>query len=284
MKRRKRSSSGKDGEPNAADGGFFQMVSKTTQAKGIATGIAALVLGGSSIVSTKLSGFEAGAEFVAAIEYVESRKNADCDVILADMVVDETLKEVGNIPKISMEMLKSYVSSGFDWDSVYEKNASVLSTAIEGSKTEGLQQIKLSESLLRNSQVITDIIRLLVPNYFLIELVNAAFSFSFGDWAALAKTTSVTDVSTHLDWNDWDIILRNSVLEISTSALLLALGYILFVLPTTSVILTERDVQLSKGIDDACKIASTKDKSGGKVVGVFGFLHVNGVAKTLMTK
>jgi hypothetical protein len=137
--------------------------------------------------------------------------------------------------------------------------------------------------LLRNSQVITDIIRLLVPNYFLIELVNAAFSFSFGDWAAVAKPTPISDVSTQLDWNDWNIILSDSILELSTSALVLALGYVLFVLPTTSVILTERDIQLSKGIDDACRIASAKDESGGKVVGVFGFLHVNGVAKTLMT-
>jgi pheromone shutdown protein TraB len=285
MKRRKRSSIEKDNnnETDANDGGFLQMVSKTTQSKGIATGIAALILGGSSIISTKLSGFEAGAEFVAAIEYVESRTDADCDVVLADMVVDETLKGVGNIPKISMEMFKSYISSGFDWNNVYEKNASVLSTAINGSKAEGLQQLKLIESLLRNSQVITDIIRLLVPNYFLIELVNAAFSFSFGDWAAVAKPTPISDVSTQLDWNDWNIILSDSILELSTSALVLALGYVLFVLPTTSVILTERDIQLSKGIDDACRIASAKDESGGKVVGVFGFLHVNGVAKTLMT-
>jgi pheromone shutdown protein TraB len=281
MERRKRSSNGTDAEPGSTDGGFLRMVSKTTQAKGIPTGIAALVLGGSSIISTKLSGFEAGAEFVAAIEYVESRKDADCDVILADMMVDETLKGVGNIPKISIDMLKSYISSGFDWGSVYEKNASVLSTAIGGSTTEGLQQIKLSESLLRNRQVITDILRLLVPNYFLIEVVNAAFSF--GDWAAVAKTTSVNELSTSLDLNDWNTMLSNSILELSTSTLLLILGYILFVLPATSVILTERDIQLSKGIDDACRIASIKDESGGKVVGVFGFLHVNGVAKILMT-
>ena len=65
------------------------------------------------------------------------------------------------------------------------------------------------------------------------------------------------------------------------------LGYVLVALPTSRIILSERDDQLAKGIEDACKFASEKrsgandDDNGGRVVCVLGFLHVNGVAKKL---
>lgn len=270
------------------DDGFLRMVSKTTESKGIATGLAALILGGTSIISTKLSGFEAGAEFVTAIEYVESRKDSFCDVILADTAVDETLKGVGSIPMKSFEMMRSYVLSGLDWDSVYVKNASVLSTAVGATHEEGIPLLKLNLALIRNRGVVTDIARLLIPNYVLIELINAVSTFSFGDVAAAAANSggldTISEVASATTLSQLMSIIYNVFFQVVESTILLSLGYLLFVLPTTGVILTDRDVQLSNGIEDACKIASLKKSNGGKVVAVLGFLHVNGVAKTVMTQ
>lgn len=81
--------------------------------------------------------------------------------------------------------------------------------------------------------------------------------------------------------------------ELLVSASLLVWGYVALALPATRLILCERDDQLSRGIQAACRIAASKHKNlqnsassetNGRVVAVLGLLHVNGVAQRLLTQ
>ena len=93
---------------------FINMVTKTIEARGVSTGFAAAILGAASSISNSLSGFEQGLEFIRAIEFIDENDNDNyCDIILADRIVDETLRQVGSVPSLSMEMLQTYILSGF---------------------------------------------------------------------------------------------------------------------------------------------------------------------------
>ena len=80
---------------------YIEMISKTVQKRGLPTGVAAAVLAGFSGLQTAISGFTPGLEFTTAVDC--SIEN-DCDIILADQVVDETLRRIGTLPQISWEM------------------------------------------------------------------------------------------------------------------------------------------------------------------------------------
>jgi len=270
---------------------YFMMVKKTIEARGFATGIAAAVLGSASGISTALSGFEPGLEFVTAIDYVNIKAkklssgniadvNERVDIILADRIVDETLQRIGSLPSIATDMLKLYIENGFNWASVYGCQSEVLNNAIAGDKSNG-EYLDLGKALFRNKQVIQDLIRITLPSLALVLIVNSALILSLDG----SITSSIATFDIH------KYGLKDAMVDISTIFILI-LGYMMVALPTVKVVLTERDEQLTKGINDACRIISEKYESEGdleslknrqgRVVAVLGFLHVNGVKKLLM--
>ena len=64
------------------------------------------------------------------------------------------------------------------------------------------------------------------------------------------------------------------------SLLILSFFYLGIALPAVKVIVTERDDILTQGIQEACQKAG----EGGKVVAVLGMLHINGVAKRMLSE
>lgn len=298
-------------------GDYLKMVSKTIETKGFSTGIAAAVLGGATGLSSALSGFEAGLEFMTAINYVQqqnkeeetrvqdgagnkgaktTKASRDCDIILGDQIVDETLKRVGSLPTVSLNMWKDFQRQGFNWKSTYHKDAMVLNNAILGDdqlKQKGYQ-IEMGSFLFRNRDVVSDLFRLTLPTLLLVQLSvlllnNGLILSVLGDtWVDLAPS---------LSQSDWQSLATDLSVEILTSAIVLFVGYIALALPAVRVILSERDSQLVDAIHSACKVAAEKcekidgddtnndDSSNSqhpRVVAVLGLLHVNGIAKSIL--
>ncbi len=317
---------------------YLEMVSKTIQTRGISTGIAAGILGGASSISSSLSGFETGLEFITAIEYVERHNkrnnscNDSCDIILGDRLVDETMKGVGSLPRISLNMWNQFINPSrssttlssttatptnvkFNWKETYGIDANVASDAIFGDNKlkQAGYQIDMGKVLTRNENVKNDLLRLLLPTFAFVQMT---ILLSNGSLLALAASTNnlstlpqemnmILDISLLMTDTDWNNLLVNFIVEVITSGLILAIGYISLALPAVRVILTERDDQLTESIVAACKIASTKQsrdvvegieeeevnedgikraKQGRakRVVAVLGLLHVNGIAKKLI--
>jgi len=268
-------------------GSYVNMVVKTIEARGLSTGLAAAVLGGASQLSSYLSGFQPGFEFTTAMEFVESQEDR-CDVILADRMVDETLRRVGELPSISLEMVQNFLDSGFNWEETYGKEAQVLKNAVSGN---GELEVDMAKALFRSNDVVIDLARLTLPTFIFIEGINVLFGSAFNRFNPIAAAdlsvslgSLFVDLASTMTVIDWNSFAGDFAFELLSNALQLFLGYILLALPASRVILSERDHQLTKGIDDACKFAAKKniDGKGGRVVCVLGMLHVNGVAKKIM--
>ena len=267
-------------------GSYITMVAKTIESRGLSTGIAAAVLGGVSSLSSFLSGFQPGFEFITALEFVESQDN-QCDVILADRMVDETLRRVGDLPSVSLEMFQNFLDSGLDWEQTYGKEAKVLKNAVSGN---GELEVDMGKTLFRSTDVVVDLARLTLPTFLFVEAINVAFGSAISALNPIATadmSMSMGSLFVHLasmTVGDWNSFAGDTAFELLSSALELFLGYMLLALPTSRVILSERDDQLTRGIDDACKFAAAKNTNGkgGRVVCVLGLLHVNGVAKNIL--
>lgn len=305
---------------NNPSGDYINMVSKTIQYKGISTGIAAAVLGVASGLSSIFSGFEAGLEFITAIQYVQKNNNkqypnndddnnsemkmtypqpkTSCDIILGDQIVDETLKRVGSLPTISSNMWKEFIQQKFNWSETYGKDSVILSDAIVGDeilKQKGLQ-IELSRVLFRNKDVMIDLFRLLLPTFLFIQIV-AIITMLVNDSSTIENT--IVDLAPMLTMSDWIHLIYDIGMEIIMSVLIVFVGYIILALPSVRIILSERDGQLTNAIHAACRVAkekrnksrsthssrnidSTSTESNARVVAILGLLHVNGVAKRLL--
>jgi len=264
--------------------GFVTMITKNIQARGLATGIASAILTGASNLQSSLSGFEPGLEFTTAMDYV-SNNNNKCDVILADQTVEETFQRVGSLPLTSWLLWKEFWKNGeWNWNDTYGTLTEKLSSAIWGdqdwmrlkqqqNKDESINlQIDIGKSFYRNKQVILDLLRLTVPFFLLVESTSAVLNASMAYLLMLDNTISVAEELSAFDLS----------MQIITSAVFVFLGYLAVLLPMVQLILSERDNQLARGVDAACKIAAEKDKNGGRVVAVMGLLHLNGVAKELL--
>lgn len=260
---------------------FINMVTKTIEARGVSTGFAAAILGAASSISNSLSGFEQGLEFIRAIEFIDENDNDNyCDIILADRIVDETLRQVGSVPSLSMEMLQTYILSGFNWEKSYENESKALRSAVFGDDENDLDMTK---ALFRNPKVTMDLIRLTLPSILLVEAVNIGVGLN-GYGPSAFYPSLVFDLLPSSNIPDLMSIAGGLLFELVSSAILLFLGYIIVALPTVKVILTERDEHLAKGIDDACaRVAERYEDSHriGRVVCVVGFLHVNGILKRI---
>jgi len=262
-------------------GSYIKMVAKTIEARGWSTGLAAAVLGGASSLSTSLSGFQPGFEFLTAMEYVESQ-GSECDVILADRMVDETLRRFGGLPSVSLDLFQSFLDSGLDWEQTYGKEAKVLKSAVSGN---GEFNVDMGKALFRRTDVIIDLVRLTLPTFIFIEAANVMLGSILNSLDPIApESISMGSLMVDLASSDWNSFAGDVIFELVSSALVLFLSFMFVVLPTSKVILSERDDQLTKGIEDACSFAAEKNTNGegGRVVCVLGLLHVNGVARQIL--
>ena len=242
---------------------YWDMVSKTINQRGLPTGLAAAVLGGFSGIQTALSGFTPGLEFVTALQRSEIY---ECDIVLADQDVDETLRRVGSLPVIALETALS--SDRMKRWSLYQET---LVRAVAGSYDEThIPQIQLPMVLLRNTAALKDLIRLTIPpTLFFWSMIYIVAAIAGVD---VSQTTmdSFTETATFAE----------KVPHWLASGGILSLGYLGLTLPAVGVVLTERDEILTVGIQAACQRAG----EGGRVVAVLGLLHVNGVAKRMLSK
>jgi hypothetical protein len=219
--------------------------------------LAAAVLGGVSGLQTALSGFTPGLEFTTALE---KSVEYDCDIVLADQEVEETLRQVGSLPQASFQMLmQAHKQNPLE---ELEVHAQTLQLAVFGDGSTNPPQVQLGQVLTRNEAAIQDLIRLTIPPILLFSVLVQILMANNLVVDAIPPDTSFTEMIPH-----WCASLG-----------IMTLSYVGFVLPSVRVILTERDAILTKGIQAACQRAG----SGGRVVAVLGLLHVNGIAKRMM--
>jgi hypothetical protein len=283
---------------------YLRMVSRTLQTRGLATGMAAAVLGGVAGLQTSISGFTPGLEFTTALQCAQSQNDGGCQVALVDQDVDETLRRIGSLPKVAMGTILK--------DPAYSipHYSNILMQALWGGGQDGTlasnQQVQITRVMTRNRGAIQDLIRLTIPPLVLTQLLSVSLTNvlygmeatgmvssplasspqSSSSLVMLAGTLSPTSMP--VDTFLASFLVADILPHFLVSGLILALSYILLVLPAVSVILAERDDILTSGIQAACREASSKhcNKDAlrpGRVVAVLGLLHVNGVAARLLS-
>jgi hypothetical protein len=297
---------------------FINVVGTTIQKRGLSTGIATAILGSVSGLQTALSGFTPGLEFTTALELSQQQQQQEqstivrqCDLILADQSVDETIEKVGKFPEIVKIMFGELLSnrgkgSSLD-DTEWGQAAKALSVALGGDPSlRPDYQVTIPEVITRNSAVVQELLRLTVPPILAMQLtltvinqaLYAAPTFgtisgidpSLSYYAAVAEaaalTTSLATLGESTNTNLLEQASSWIFYMLPHAALLsffLAIAYAVLAVPVTKVILAERDDQLAKGIQAACRLAGEKRPDGqGRVVAVLGLLHVNGVAQRLL--
>lgn len=244
-------------------GAYWEMVAKTAGQRGLPTGIAAAILGGFSGIQTALSGFTPGLEFITALKRSESY---GCDIVLADQDVDETLRRVGSLPQIS---LNNFLSN--DRFRRWSLHHDTLVRAVVGKYDDDeVPQVQLPMVLLRNPDAIKDLIRLTIPPTLFFWSVLYGIAAIAGIDLSSSASQAYSDTAT----------LAEKIPHWLASGGIIGLGYLGLALPAVGVILTERDEILTAGIKAACKRAG----QGGQVVAVLGLLHVNGVAKRMLSQ
>ena len=271
------------------------VIQRTIEAKGIGAGIATAVLGFISGLTSALSGFEPGLEFTTALGMMPNSEStfsdgttrkSDWDLILADQSVDETLRRVGSLPKVSLDLWRDYLQKGLDWNSTYGIESKTLEMAIWGNdeSQHSIGYVDMGRVLRRKNNAIIDLIRLTVPPLLVLELIPATIRSVVPTDTTIGSMMGfeeLFDVGGSMSNRDLTSLILGQSLDLILSLFVVFLGYVFVALPAVKVILRERDVQLSDGIREACHIAAKK-QDAGRVVAVLGLLHVNGVAKRLM--
>jgi hypothetical protein len=283
---------------------YLRMVSRTFETRGLATGMAAAVLGGVAGFQTSISGFTPGLEFTTALQCAQSQKDGGCQVALVDQDVDETLRRIGSLPKVAMGLILK--------DPAYSipHYSNVLMHALWGGGQDGplasTQQVQITRVMTRNRGAIRDLVRLTIPPLVLTQLLSVSLTNVLYGMEATGVVSS--PLASSPQSSSSLVLLADSLLPTSmpvdvllapvlvpdiiphflVSGLILSLSYILLVLPAVSVILAERDDILTSGIQAACREAASKQPTKetlrpGRVVAVLGLLHVNGVASRLLS-
>lgn len=287
--RRSDSNSTLNSQPTAVQR-FITMLAKTKEKKGLPTAIAAFVLGGASGLQTALSGNKPGLEFTTALDF--AMNSPGCDLVLADQSVEETLRRIGSLPSISLSMMKDFLKT-LDWSKSYGHDCSTLKTAIFGDtsmndhddNSNNNNQLQLGNFMLRNQEVIQELVQLTLPPLFLAGVTAKVIVSLLGnilnplDFQSINAFAYVPDID--LSTEEMSRIILNELSELVSSVAVISIGFILLALPAARVILRERDEFLERGIRTACQLAASKSPQG-RVVAILGFLHVNGVAKRLL--
>ena len=319
---------------------FVQFVADTIQRRGLSTGLATAVLGGVSGLQTALSGFKPGLEFTTALQLVQQQQQNNmndnyqqsCDIILADQSVDETVEKVGKLNRVVMKMMEEIISTASTTtinleETQWGKMARALRNALVGDPTLRPQyQVNVGRVISRNNMVIAEMARLMVPPVILTQLaLTIVDRILFPPTAAepvmadsitvmtaalaLPPFLQMTNIEDNTNTNPVDVLAAmfvDALPHVVILGFMLTLAYSFLAVPVTQVILAERDDQLTRGIQAACRLAVSKnmqhdqinnsnDKaqykvdgafaqnhSPGRVVAVLGLLHINGVAQRLL--
>jgi hypothetical protein len=246
---------------------YLTMVTKTVQTRGLPTGLAAAVLGGFSGLQSAMSGFTPGLEFTTALELCTDNNGAplmECDIILADQAVDETLRKLGNLPTASSEI---YIwerkpdgrRKKRDCNSIWKEcrlHLLTLQQAIfgnienENENMDAVPQVKLAAVLLRNRNAIADLLRLALPSIFLIFIFSRLLAVTLG--GGMDDPTMSSSEATLASWlyhdgsNAYDShdsidgeIIKACVIHGIASGIIVMTGFVVMV-PIVKIILTER--------------------------------------------
>jgi len=309
---------------------FLESVFHTTRTKGISTGLASGILGAVSGLQTALSGFTPGLEFTTALEFslASGQQQSACDLILADQLVDETIEKIGKFPNVVCAMMDEIItmvqkknmngSSFVFQDTQWCRMAKALRIALAGDPSIKEYQINVGQVMTRNPVVIQELARLLIPPILLTQMtltivngillsvpldVNAAET-TVTEASMQATTTAAaaaTTIPLLLNLNNVDLfkMVLDALPHIAVLSIMLSFAYALLAVPVSQVILYERDDQLTKGIQAACRLAAAKYSSNdddddteddkksnrpGRVVAVLGLLHINGIAQRLLSQ
>ncbi|CAB9497135.1 expressed unknown protein [Seminavis robusta] len=291
---------------------FLQVVRDTARTKGLSTGVATGILGGVSGLQTALSGFTPGLEFTTALELSQQQQQSTtnpkhCDIILADQVVDVTIEKVGKVPRLAQNMMEEVLSCSTSLEQTqWGQMAAALQTALVGNPTLGSQyQINVGQVMTRNMAVILELSRLLFPPILLTQIaltVVNEFIFPLPQEQGETMMTMITDegvqpmvplIPSPLAIDPLAYAL-DALPHVAILTFMLTFSYSFLAVPVTKVILAERDDQLTRGIQAACRLAKKdsnassqqqspdNDSSPGRVVAVLGLLHLNGVAQRLL--
>jgi pheromone shutdown protein TraB len=195
---------------------YIQMVSKTIQTQGIATGLAASLLGGVSGLQSAVSGFTPGLEFTTAIGLLDVHNDDDessyynFDIVLADQDVDETLRKLGTLPTVAgniffgsymgddgiqapwsalraIDECQLHLATGYraifgDRQFPPKMKEQTMLPIEEGPpiQLQQLPQVQLFSVLLRNEGAIQDLVRLIVPATGLIYAISRLVAVALG--------------------------------------------------------------------------------------------------------
>jgi len=253
---------------------FLRLVAMTVDRKGLASGIATFIIGGVSLVQSIVSGFSPGLEFRTAIDHI---KRSNGDIILADRDVTETLKRVGHIPKVSVDILRRSFRGDI---SLLVSESQSLSNALGGSNDERFcdHQINMVKALTNTRDMQLDLARSMLSPALTISTFSSALVV-FKPPLVQAVDASEVSVSQMLTSGCTDLIM---------SVIVLILFYIFLAIPTSRVIISERDQHLANGIRTAChalvdeSVKVSCEQNNQHIVAVLGMLHVNGVARHLL--
>lgn len=258
---------------------FISMVAMMNEKRGLSTALAAALLSGASGLTNSLSGFKPGLEFSTATSICQ--KNG-WDVILADQTVDETLQQMGRLPSISISMLLESIWKGWTVGPLGKASKRLQYAVFGDSNLDPRYQLRMAIALFRSSEVVSELIRLLMPIFlvmFLVDTATGAMDHQPMNWIDPLSSPSSMDFDSSIDPF---ATLQEIVLNAAATGGLLAMAYILLALPTAHVVLAERDEFLARGIQKACEIAVLEPHKEKRVVAVIGMMHVNNVARHLV--
>lgn len=274
---------------------YAKRIRQTRVEQGWPAAVAAALLGGVSGLQTAVSSMQPGLEFITALQIAQRHS---IDIVLADQAVDRTLLKMGHLFETGRDLWKEFWITG-SWDETFGKEATALRNALWGddslrqlapdSNKDSAMQVSLPSFLTRNDAAIQDLFRLIVPPFFILQAFNLILTkwleFLFHPMVVISIDSSTSTIASESDWGWIPLLVLN--------IFLLAMGYVGVALPSTQIIIRERDDILTQGISKACQLAAkqqqrsknrTNSTSMPRVVAVLGFLHVNGVAQRLMEK
>jgi hypothetical protein len=240
---------------------YSQMIRGIRRQQGLAAGFAAAVIAMASAVQARAGGLEPGLEFATAMQ-------GRAHVVLADQRVEETLQKLGSLHETAWDLCACCFSNG--WDESFGKEADALNTAVFGDSNVA-QQLNLPLFLWRSPESRNDMLRLFLPPLLGLQVISLWLQ-------SFANDDVIVDSALLLQ----DTPVSRFVLNM----ILLGAVYLGVALPAARIVLRERDDQLTAGIRAACRVAHLESTTtnNGRVVAVLGLLHVNGIAKRLLSE
>lgn len=274
---------------------FVYLVGETIRTRGLSTGVATAVLGGISGVQTALSGFTPGLEFSTAVE-ASRQQQTDCDIVLADQSVDETIEKVGKLPQVVKSMvqdIRQKDSSIRLEETQWGKMATHLSTALMGADPNLVDknyQVNVPRVVTRSRESVSEMARLMIPPVVFTQMTLILVNQALFPDPMLDTQDGFLTLLLSFFWNplvrfDPMAFVMDAIPHVFILSTMMTTAYAVLMVPVTQVILAERDDQLTNGIRAACRIANSKHEEEGRkgrVVAVLGLLHVNGVTQRML--